>query len=798
MVRRGLFLSGLFLLCLSVLVLQIALTRVLSVMAFFHVAFFSISMAMLGLTAGAVWVYLRGITTERMASLLPTVCFWYGLTAAATAPLLASTYLPIHQNLTQLFALLKIIAICATPFCLAGVAVSLCLTRGPGKIGLRYAVDLCGAALGCLLCLPLLNSFPGPSVLLIAGALGTLAAFLFSVGNAVQNRMEPKRLFLGFVVMVLLAHLGTSPEAGFKLLPIKSRDALTYGQDLERWNTFSQVTATPEVTGSPFYWGAGPYLPHTTVIQRFLTIDASAATPMLRFRGNYAALDFLDHDVTNFAYALRHTGKSAVIGVGGGRDILAARHAGFEDVVAVELNPIMVDLLTGNNELAQFAGIKNDPHIRIHVDDGRSWFARTTEKFDLIQMSMVDTWAATGAGNFTLSENGLYTMEGWAHFLNALTPTGVFTVSRWHGEHNLDEAGRIVALAKAALFNLGIRDPNRHLYLAGTPRLASLVLSRAPLTPEEIALLDSTAQTHGFEILLRPGTTPPSPVLKGLMAASSLPALQAFAGRQALDVSAPSDASPFFFNQLKPHSFLSPDLWPAIEAEGVISGNLKALGTLTMIILLSAFAVVGVLLAPARASMRGISRGYAVAGTAWFLLIGLGFMLVEVGTIQRMSLFLGHPVYGLAIVLFSLILFTGVGSFFSDYVRLEKSRVRLAFWALLLALILMATNLLAPALLTAYEGENTVFRALIAIALIAPGALLMGFGFPTGMAMAERIDPAPMPWFWAINGAAGVLGSGLAVLVSLIFSIPTTIALGALCYALLVIPGARLLPRPAL
>ncbi len=790
--RRAFFLSGLFLLCLSVLVLQIALTRVLSVMAFFHVAFFSISMAMLGLTAGAVWVYLRGITAEQMAIRLPQICFWYGLAAAATAPLLASTYIPLTQNLTQLASLLKVIFICAAPFCLAGVAVSLCLTRGPGKVGLRYAVDLCGAALGCLLCLPLLNALPGPSVLLCAGGLGLGAALIFHLQAPPQPGLTASRIVIALLAILCLAHLGTWPRAGFSILPIKSRDMLMYGQDFDRWNTFSQVAVTWEATAPPFYWGAGPHAPRPPQLQRYLTIDASAATPMIHFTGDYGSLGFLDHDVTTFAYVLRNTGTSAVIGVGGGRDILSARRAGFRDVTAVELNPIMVDLLTKPDGLADFAGIGKDPHVHFYVDDGRSWFARTTEKFDLIQMSMVDTWAATGAGNFTLSENGLYTMEGWAHFLNALTPTGVFTVSRWHGRHNLDETGRVVALAKAALFNLGVQDPNRHIYLVGTPVLATLLLSRSPLTPEEIVRLDAAAQARGFDVLLRPGMRPHTPVLSGLMAATTLHDLQTFASRQALDVSAPSDASPFFFNQLKPHSFLSPDLWPAIESRGVLAGNLKALSTLALIILLSAFAVVCVLLTPAHASVRKVPRGYALAGTAWFMLIGLGFMLVEVGTIQRMSLFLGHPVYGLAIVLFSLILFTGIGSFFSDYMRLDKTPLRLAAWALLLAAVLLGTNLLAPSLLAAHEGDGIVHRACLAIALIVPAALLMGFGFPTGMAMAERIDPAPMPWFWAINGAAGVLGSGLAVLTSLIFSIPTTIAFGALCYALLVVPGANL------
>ena len=163
-------------------------------------------------------------------------------------------------------------------------------------------------------------------------------------------------------------------------------------------------------------WGASAAMHATTLDARNMTIDGSAASAMYRFDGDLANLAFLKYDVTNLAYAIRHDGRAAIIGVGGGRDVLSAELFGFRDVTGIELNPIFIDLLTG--ALAGYDRLAALPGVRLIVDEARSWFARTAERFDLIQMSMIDTWAATGAGAFSLSENGLYTVEGWRTFVD--------------------------------------------------------------------------------------------------------------------------------------------------------------------------------------------------------------------------------------------------------------------------------------------------------------------------------------------------------------------------------------------
>ena len=287
----------------------------------------------------------------------------------------------------------------------------------------------------------------------------------------------------------------------------------------------------------------------------------------------------------------------------------------------------------------------------------------------------------------------------------------------------------------------------------------------------------------GFSILVSPDAPEPSEVLQQIMAAPDVAALQALSAKFHLDVSPPTDDRPFFFNQLRitdPASMLR-----AMQADsGVIKGNLGATIVLLIIIALSFGLVVLTIVLPALPSIRRVSRPLIGAGTVYFLLIGFGFMFVEIGVIQRLSLFLGHPVYGLAIGLFAIILSTGVGSLISDRLPLGSSR-RVMLWSASLACYLGALPFWLPFFVGVFEASPIVIRAAAAVLMVAPLGLLMGFGFPTGMALVNALDTRPTPWFWAINGAAGVLAASIAVAVNIAFSISTSIWLSAICYLLI-------------
>jgi hypothetical protein len=509
-----------------------------------------------------------------------------------------------------------------------------------------------------------------------------------------------------------------------------------------------------------------------------LNIDGAATSILYRFDGDLSKLDFLRYDITNLAYAIRREGRAAVIGVGGGRDVLSAYAFGFRDITGVELNPIFVDFLT--REFRDYNRVADLPGVRLIVDEARSWFARTNERFDTIQMSLIDTWAATSAGAYSLSENGLYTTGGWRHFLSAPTPTGVFTVSRWFNPDDITETGRLVSLAAAALRNEGIEEPLSHMFVAATDRLATLIVAKSSFTAEEIRQLRSQVDQLQFAVLLSPDQTDRSQVLAEIVDAETPEELGALSARQHLDLSATTDDRPFFFNEL---NALDPGSirYALSRTDGIVRGNLIATVALIMIAAISTLLVLVTMIIPALPSLRQTQAALARAGTAYFLLIGLGFMFVEIGLIQRISMFLGHPTYGLAIGLFGIILSTGIGSLLSERLPL-KSNASIAAWAGILGSYLATLPFWVPAVVAEFESGSLLLRIFVSLAAVVPPGILMGFAFPTGIRLVNAIDNGPTPWFWAVNGAAGVLAASVAVATSIAFSINMSLWIGAACY----------------
>jgi hypothetical protein len=799
--RRWPFYAGVFLTCLCVMALQIAETRLLSVITYYHLAFFSISMAMFGMTGGALWVYFQGdrFNADNLAPSLAKLCSAFAVSIAVWLLLLLVQVpvLALSASTAVIWGLLAVIM--AIPYFFAGTVVSLALTRSPFPVGRVYAADLIGASFGCLLALLLLNLTDAPSAILGMGAIAALAAASFaragdapiSGGRRWVNRILQHPLAIA-VIFAAACFANSNTIHGLRPVVVKHQIDLRDNVQYERWNSFSRIMARRASTDEPLLWGPSDTLPRgMSVPQIRLNIDGDAATSMFRFDGDIATVSYLKYDVTNVAYSIRNSGRAAIIGVGGGRDVLSAWLFGFRDITGVELNPIFIDLLTTRQPFADFAGLAKLPGVTFDVDDARSWFARTNQRFDLIQMSMIDTFAATGAGAFSLSENGLYTVEGWKHFLGRLTPTGVFTVSRWYGSNNVNETGRMVSLAVRALLDLGVRDPSRQLYLVSVRNLATLVVARAPLSQSETDQLSRTAEQLHFRILLAPNRPSESPVLHAIVSAHDPAELETYTSSLVLDLTPPTDNRPFFFNQLPlTRAYLALDS-QFYSTPGVLSGNIIASLTLLLILIVSIILVVTTIILPMRPAIRQSNRRLVLGGSAYFLLIGLGFMFIEIGLLQRLSIFLGHPTYSLSIVLFSIVLFTGIGSLLSERLRLETLGM-FSVWTLLTAGYALCLPLWLPVVLQTFESGGIFVRAVVTTAIVAPVAILMGFGFPTGMGLAMRIDPRPTPWFWGINGAGGVLGSVMAVMCSITFGIATTITVGAVCY-LALIPAAKLL-----
>ena len=801
---RKWFLWGVFLITFSILVFQVVQTRILSVIAWYYLAFFAISVAMLGMTAGAVWVYLRRdrFTPETFSTTLANMSLLTAVAMPASVLVqfcLITTLLP---SLTSVLSWALLMGAMTVPYVFAGIAVSLALTRSPFPVSLVYAVDLVGAALGCAAVIGILDLLDGPTAILLAGLVAAAAAWTFARGGTANERAAAavqarwRRPAATMVALALLIPLNVAVPAGFTPIMVKDSFEGAWRTRTERWNSYSRIIAYPPYDDLPFLWGMSPKMPtDIRVPQASLNIDGSAGTVMHHYDGTPASIDFLKYDLVNLAYHLPAIRKSAVIGVGGGRDLLSAHLFGVEDITGVELNSIFIDLHTTHPFFAPYSNLRSVPGVTLHVDDARSWFAATNESFDLVQMSMIDTWAATGAGGYSLSENGLYTLEGWRAFTSRLRPGGVFTVSRWYNPGDVNETGRMIALALATMMDAGAADPRRHVFVARASLIATLVLSKDPFTDQQLQTLREAAQRLGFGVLVDPDAEPESAVLRGMVHARSLAELDNVSETTSLDLTVPTDNRPFFFNQLRfadIPQLVGQTLRQPLQT-GVLRGNLNASITLVLILAIALIAVVCTILLPLRRAAASAPRTLIGAGTRYFALIGLGFMFAEISLLQFFSVFLGHPIYAMGVCLFSLILSSGIGSLSSERWPLDTGR-RILVWSLLIGGYLLAVQAGVTSLFEATTSQPLAIRIAISLAVVMPAGFLMGFAFPTGMALVNRVDPEPTPWFWGINGATGVLASVVAVMVSMAFGIDTTMTLAGICY-LLLIPTARQLLR---
>lgn len=789
---RGWFLGGLFLTTFATLQVEILDTRLLSVITWYHLSFLAVSLAMFGMAAGAVRVYLG--EDEFGGERAPRALARYALRFALSIPLshVANLCIPIQVGAspTVVAGLVLSTLVLAVPFYLSGIVVSTALTRIPGPSGLIYALDLLGAALGSLLVVPLLNGSSITSAALVAGAAAALGAGGFARFAGRERPLRP-----ALVALALLAAAVTNDVSGHGFHVVYSNGRFVDPSDtaVERWTIHGQVTAKRPMFSRPFYWGAGKGAPQQRVTTMSMLIDGEAGTFMTRWNGERDDLAWIGSDVTSLPYHLRRGGDAAVIGVGGGRDVLTALWGESRSVRAIEINGAFVDLLEGR--FRRFANLATQPEVTLVHDEARSYLARTSDRFDVIQMSLVDTWAATGAGAFTLSENGLYTLEGWRAIMAALKPGGLFSVSRWHWPRKSSETSRLLALATAALLDRGVTQPREHIAILLREKVATLLVSPDPLTPADRQAIARTQAALGLEPLVLPGVKSRNPLFERILASTSPAELAAAVENPIYDFAPPTDDRPYFFSLMRPTALLDPALRD--KSLGVVAhGNFLATLTLLILWALTGVLVLATILGPlVRSGRPGLDRRAFAQAVAYFALIGAGFMFVQIPLMQRFSVYLGHPTYTLAVILFSMILATGIGSVLSDRIDLDARPP--ALWAIpvaIFALIAAAIAGLQPLIDGTIQQPLPVRCALVA-SFVGVVALPLGTCFPLGLRLVRRLSDDATPWMWGINGAAGVLASVTAVAISMWSGISTTLYLAAAAYLLLALPALSLYLR---
>lgn len=777
--KQGPFLLGLALVTNATLALEVLDTRVLSIVTWYSLAFFVLAMGLCGLTAGAVRVYFWGeeLTGDRVPRELSRAALYFAL--AVPVSYIGLLILPIRSEpIATTYALFLVFsAALALPYYPAGIAIATALTRTRFPIGRVYAVDLAGAALGAPLVPLLLVFLDGGTAIFVMGSVAALAAVAFA--RAGNDSASGRRATWAFAGLILLSIANRSTDHGFRPIWVKERPEYYAMVEEELWNSHSRIEVLKGAPGPAMYWGMGSKCVAPIVNQRTLVIDGHAATPLYDAAGSLENLRFLECDVTDIANLIRPGGPAAIIGVGGSRDIQAALLAGHSPVYGIELNDRMLEIL--KSKLGAPALVASRPEVHLIHDDARSWLSRTKKTFRVVQASLIDTWAATGAGAHALGENGLYTLEAWRTFLDRLEPGGVLTVSRWA----TIETSRMLGLAVAALLDRGVASPRQHIALVGAGVVNTVIVSRDPLSPTDLSGIRLIAAAKGFNVVALPDMHAADPELEAVLAATSRAGLLQVTSKDVLDLRPSTDDRPFFFNVVRFSALWRP---MPVEATATIEGNMLATRTLGMTVIASLVFAIGTVLWPLarRARPQGHVGRSLVGGLVYFLFIGVGFMLIEIAILQRLGIVLGQPIYGLIVVLSSLIAAAGIGSFLSDALPLSSAPYCYLFPLVISALVVVFA-LAWPGVAPTISAAETPVRIGWAVFVTVLIGLPLGLAFPAGMRIMRENHADETPWLWGLNGVGSVMASSLAILIALAGGLTVLLLVAAGCYALLTI-----------
>lgn len=757
--------AGIFCIAASTLLLEISLSRIFSVLFFHHFAFLIISTALFGFGFSGVYLFFRKPSAEKLDRHLAFAALLFGLSSLITYGILLvmpAQSEELMQRPELIIRLLLNYALLAIPFYFSGYVVSAILTSFPENSGKLYAFDLIGAALGCLSVLWLIPAAGASGAVVLASLIAGISSMIF----ATQHRI----VFLcavGFVIGCLLLlpqaeKMFVFPIRGIVESKYPGRQVRTAKPEYSAWSPISRIDVYP-----------------TNSANKIILLDGgSNVSSITPFNGNLAALQ-PRYNWRVVPFVISHRTSACIIGPGGGEDVLNALSFRTESIDAVEMDPLIVKLVQGRYRKF-IGGVFDQPGVNTVNDEGRSFLRRSQKQYDLIQQVHNISPIAIASGALNLSESYLLTKEAFQEYWDHLKPEGMLAINRWG-------VVRAASIASEVLEVNGVHDPENYAIVTSRQKSGtdiSFYLKKGKFNDGDLKRLFESQDALGIRIDYAPH--PNYQTNKNIYyRLLSIASRDAFIKEADIDLSAPTDDRPFFDHIQRLGSFQ--------QSSSVVPNELNRVlrflnrGELALFTLLGEAAVLSslfILLPVIRFGKHSssISRWSVLA---YFSALGLGFILIEISLIQKHILFLGQPVYSISSVLFSVLLSAGIGSYlFQTYFRDGSERLWLTLVPITLGILLLVELLLMPFVFHFFLGSSKVIRFGISAILIAPLGLVLGIPFPLGIRILGIRAPEIIPWGWALNAYATVIGSILAVMFAILLGFRMNIAIAFLAYAI--------------
>lgn len=800
--------TGLFLLSAATLTYEITLTRMFSVTQFYHFAFMVVSLALLGFGASGTFLSLfPGLKEHDSVHTLPYLSWGFALGAVGSYAL--TLFVPFDSFRIALdwhqgaILALHYVAL-ALPFFCSGAATGLLLATQTERASRTYAANLIGSATGCLLAVTLPSLVGGEGTVLLSAALASLAALMLQIPNITYQKPNARPrpltsrithhasrlLSVALALLLTITAIWTPAFFTIRLSPYKSLSYALLLPDAElvsqEWNGFSRVDVvrSESIRSLP---GRGFHCADLPPPQLSLTIDGDDPSPISQIAPGFSDATYTDCLLLALPYRLRPDAQALILEPRGGFDVLVALAEGTQQITAVEPNPLVVQAVRSQGAWA--GKLYDDPRVSVISEEGRSYTRRTQDRYDIVVLSLTSPQRPITSGAYSLAEDYRYTVEAFADYVARLDDDGLLVVTRWL-QVPPSESLRAFALAVEAVKKAG-GDPRTDIVALRSYQQMLILAQKGPFAEDELNTIRAFASARAFDLVYLPDMRPdeanqhnimPEPVYhQACLALLEADDRNAWYRDYSFDIAPPTDDHPFFghffkWRQAPDVLAMAGHMWQPFGGAGYF--------VLLALLGLSAIAAGTLIVMPLAVRKKDRPKQRALGATlAYFALLGVGYLCVEIPLLQRFILFLGHPAYAMAAVLFALLLFSGLGSLLSRRVRLRPV-------LLSLPLVVASYALGLPVLFKDSLGMPAGGRLLVAVLALAPLGLLMGMPFPKGLSLLEPTASQYIAWAWGVNGAMSVVASILAALLSLSFGFSAVLALGAFCYA-----GAYILVR---